>query len=55
MAKHLCPGTGQPATSKPRDVYPYCSACGKQMAAQGPRARLRYANAWQEVPRHFTV
>lgn len=48
-----CPGTGRPAVSHPGDVYPYCSDCGKQMAAQGRKARLRYVGAWTSVPVHM--
>jgi hypothetical protein len=49
-----CPGTGQPAEARQGDVFPYCSVCGQQMAAQGRKASLRYRNAWTSVPLHYT-
>ena len=55
MARKLCAGTGQPAVRGIGrfDVYPHCSVCGKELAAQGRKAQRRYANAWREAPRHY--
>lgn len=53
MSRHKCEGTGRPAVSYPHDVYPYCPVCDRQMAAQGPKAQLRFADAWKAVPLHY--
>ena len=54
--RHLCSGSGEPATARHGLAAPTCPVCGREFGAQGRKAYARLTragNPWEVIPRHY--